>query len=154
MESLRQFFRAGPVEPLPWRILRIAVALVFVYAGAAKVADPQEFTLSIDYFRLTPWPVTVGLAFYLPWFELGLGGFLLTRRLVPGASLLGFAASLVFLVAILSAWSRDLDISCGCFGPARNHTHYPSHLAFNLLLLAATGVQAGVHIFRKPPSGD
>jgi putative oxidoreductase len=152
MESVKQFFRAGSVEHLPWRVLRICIGLIFLSAGAAKVADPQEFTLSIDYFRLTPWPVTVGLAFYLPWFELALGAALLTRRLVFGASLLSFAASTLFLGAILSAWSRDLDIHCGCFGPSINHTHYPSHLALNILLLVATGAQTGFCVFNKPRS--
>ena len=149
MEPVRRFFQAGPEDSFPWKIVRISIALVFLYAGAAKVADPQEFTLAIDHYRLTPWPVTVGLAFYLPWLEIGLGGCLLTRRMLPGASVLSFAASGVFLGVILSAWSRNLDISCGCFGPAINHTHYPSHVAFNLLLLASTGARAGYDLFRK-----
>ena len=152
MEPLKHFFQSSPVERLPWRILRICNGLTFLYAGATKVADPQDFTLAIDHFRLTPWPVTVGLAFYLPWFELVLGAMFLSRKLLRGASILSLAASLLFLGAMLSAWSRNLDISCGCFGPSTNHTHYPSHLTLNFVLLAATAAQAGRQFFGRPPA--
>ena len=42
----------------------------------------------------------------------------------------------VFLVAILSAQSRGLDITCGCFGKTENATVYSEIILRDLGLLA------------------
>ena len=58
-----------------WRILDFVLAGIFIYAGALKAFDPVQFASDIDNYKILPWPVSVALAFYLPWLEIfcGLG---------------------------------------------------------------------------------
>ena len=115
--------------------LRCAVALLFVYAGGIKVLHTQEFAYDVQSYQLTSWTFSILIAVYLPWLELCLGGALLIRRLYLGALTLGALLTSVFLGAILSAWWRNLDITCGCFGPEVNRTNYPLHSGVDIAIL-------------------
>src|SRR5437763_10787076 len=53
-----------------WRILDFVLAGIFIYAGALKALDPVQFANDIDNYKILPWPVSVSLAFYLPWVEI------------------------------------------------------------------------------------
>ena len=97
-------------------LIRVGLGVVFVYAGALKIWDVQQFALDVHHFELTPWTVSLLVAVYLPWLEMLAGLALIARRLPLGASLAIAGMTLVFLVALGSAWARGLDISCGCFG--------------------------------------
>ena len=95
---------------------RMVLAAVFIYAGVAKALDPAAFADSIDGYRLLPDPVGAALALYLPWLEIAGGLAVLWPRARLGALSLLFLLCLVFGIAIASAWVRDLNIGCGCFG--------------------------------------
>ena len=95
---------------------RIIIAAVYIYAGVAKALDPAAFADSIDGYRLLPYPVGAALALYLPWLEIAAGLGVLWPRVRLGALSLLFLLCLVFGIAIASAWVRNLDIGCGCFG--------------------------------------
>ena len=95
---------------------RIVIAAVFVYAGVAKALDPAAFADSIDGYRLLPYPGGAALSLYLPWLEIAAGLGVLWPRARLGALSLLFLLCLVFGIAIASAWVRNLDIGCGCFG--------------------------------------
>jgi putative oxidoreductase len=99
-------------------ILAVGVGAVFVAAGAGKVADPAQFALDVFNYRLLPWPGAVAVALYLPWLEIIVGIALMSRARVVGrgALLLCTAMTVVFLVALVTAGVRGLDIRCGCFG--------------------------------------
>jgi uncharacterized membrane protein YkgB len=59
------------------------------------------------------------------------------KRLALGAAIAVTGMTIVFMVAIGSAWARGLDISCGCFGKDEVSTNYPSLVLRDGLLLAA-----------------
>jgi len=119
-----------------WRILDFVLAGIFIYAGALKAIDPVQFASDIDNYKLLPWPVSVALAFYLPWLEIFCAVGLAFRFSYRGAlSILG-ASIVVFTFATIAAKVRGLDITCGCFGHASQHWSFPSHLATNLGILA------------------
>jgi putative oxidoreductase len=120
-----------------WRILDFVVAGIFIYAGALKAFDPVQFASDIDNYKILPWPVSVALAFYLPWLEIFCGLGLVFRFFYRGALSLLTALILVFTLSIIAAKVRGLDITCGCFGHASQHWSFPSHLATNLAILAA-----------------
>jgi hypothetical protein len=42
-----------------------------------------------------------------------------------------------FFMAIMTAWFRGLDVSCGCFGHSESATSFPLHLAGNALMIVA-----------------
>jgi uncharacterized membrane protein YphA (DoxX/SURF4 family) len=147
-----------------WRILDFVVAGIFIFAGLSKILDldrliadlqqlqfasaladlrnlslasPAEFASGIDNFKILPWPVSVALAFYLPWLEIFCALALVFRLLYRGALAILSASIVVFTLAIIAAKVRGLDITCGCFGHASQHWSFPSHLATNLAILAA-----------------
>src|SRR5438445_12248409 len=121
----------------PWRIVDVIVAGIFIYAGAIKALDPVQFASDIDNYKILPWPVSVALAFYLPWLEIFCGFALVVRFLYRGALSILTALILVFTLATIAAKARGLDITCGCFGHASQNWSFPAHLATNLAILAA-----------------
>ena len=146
-----------------WRILDFALAGVFIFAGLSKILDldrliadlqqlqfasaladlrnlspasPAEFASGIDNFKILPWPVSVALAFYLPWLEIFCALALVFRFLYRGALAILSTSIVVFTLGILAAKVRGLDITCGCFGHASQHWSFPAHLVTNLAILA------------------
>ena len=120
-----------------WRIVDFAVAGIFIYAGALKAIDPVQFANDIDNYKILPWPVSVALAFYLPWLEIFCALGLVFRFLYRGALSILSASIVVFTLATIAAKVRGLDITCGCFGHASQHWSFPAHLVTNLAILAA-----------------
>ena len=120
-----------------WRAVDLIVAAVFIYAGAIKVLDPIRFAGDIDNYKILPWAIGVRLAFYLPWLEIFCGLALIARRLYLGGLSILTALICVFIVATVAAKVRGLDITCGCFGHASKNWSFSTHLALDLVLLAA-----------------
>src|SRR5215510_11929728 len=133
-----------------WRILDFVLAGVFIYAGALKAFDPVQFASDIDNYKIVPWPVSVALAFYLPWLEIFCALGLVFRFLYHGALALLITLMVVFTLAITAAKLRGLDITCGCFGHASQHWSFPSHLATNVAILAALLALSFSNRLRKP----
>jgi putative oxidoreductase len=120
-----------------WRVVDLIVAGIFIYAGALKALDPVQFASDIDNYKILPWPVSVALAFYLPWLEIFCAFGLVFRFLYRGALSILSASIVVFSLATIAAKVRGLDITCGCFGHASQHWSFPAHLATNLAILVA-----------------
>jgi putative oxidoreductase len=119
------------------RIVDLIVAGVFIYAGAIKALDPVQFASDIDNYKILPWPISVALAFYLPWLEIFCGFALVFRLSYRGALSILTTLILTFTLITIAAKVRGLDITCGCFGHASQNWSFPSHLATNLAILAA-----------------
>jgi putative oxidoreductase len=120
-----------------WRIVDLVIGGIFSYAGAIKVLDPVRFAGDIDNYKILPWTVAVGLAFYLPWLEVFCGIALILRRLYLGGLSILTALVSIFIVATVAAKVRGLDITCGCFGHASQNWNFPAHIASDLGILAA-----------------
>jgi putative oxidoreductase len=118
-----------------WRVVDVIVGGIFIYAGAIKVLDPVQFATDIDNYKILPWTIGVGLAFYLPWLEIFCGLALILRRLYLGGLSILTALVAVFLAATIAAKIRGLDITCGCFGHASQNWNFPTHLALDLAIL-------------------
>jgi hypothetical protein len=118
------------------RILDFVVAGIFIYAGVLKAIDPVQFASDIDNYKLLPWPISVAIAFYLPWLEIFCALGLVFRFLYRGALSILSVSIVVFTLATIAAKARGLDITCGCFGHASQHWSFPAHLATNLAILA------------------
>ena len=119
------------------RIVDLIVAGIFIYAGAIKALDPVQFASDIDNYKVLPWPISVALAFYLPWLEIFCGFALVVRLLYRGALSILTTLILTFTLVTIAAKVRGLDITCGCFGHASQNWSFPSHLATNLGILVA-----------------
>ena len=132
-----------------WRILDFAVAGIFIYAGALKAIAPVQFASDIDNYKILPWPVSVALAFYLPWLEIFCALGLVFRFLYRGALSILSASIVVFTLATIAAKVRGLDITCGCFGHASQNWSFPSHLATNLAILAVLLALFFAHVRKR-----
>jgi uncharacterized membrane protein YphA (DoxX/SURF4 family) len=115
--SGRQAERRGDYY-LTWvyHLLRLALACLFMYAGAVKLLDPKAFAHAIAQYDLVPEGLLPLVAIGLPALELlaGLGLVLEVRgSLAVIIMLLG-----MFLAALGYAIRANLDIDCGCFTAA------------------------------------
>src|ERR1700737_2309251 len=120
-----------------WRIVDVIVGGIFIYAGALKILDPVGFANDIDNYKILPWTIGVGLAFYLPWLEIFCGLALIFRFLYRGGLSILTALLAVFIGATVAAKLRGLDITCGCFGHASKNWNFSTHLVLDLLILLA-----------------
>jgi putative oxidoreductase len=130
--------------------LRIVIAAMFIYAGVTKAVTPLRFATDIANFHLLPWMLTMPLALYLPWLEMGCGVALLLWRLDRGALLLLFGLTSIFVVALVSARIRGIDISCGCFGHGTRDLSFTSHLVLDLGILTILLLLLRASSFRRP----
>lgn len=99
----------------PYRIVRWALAGMFLVAGVLKLADPAVFAATIDAFGLVPKGTAPLAALVLPVVEIGAGLALVW----DWRGSLGIIVALnVFFIGILSyGLYLGLDIDCGCYGP-------------------------------------
>ena len=97
---------------------RVLLGALFAYAAWDKVLDPASFAEAVSAYGLLPRALTGLFSVTLPMGELLLAVALVATKW-SRESALGIACLLgMFLVALLQATLRGLDISCGCFGPA------------------------------------
>jgi len=120
-----------------WRIMDLVVGGVFIYAGVVKALQPFRFASDIDNYKILPWTISVGLAFYLPWLEILCGLALILRRLYLGGLSILTALVLIFSGVTIAAKVRGLDITCGCFGHASKNWNFTGHLALDIAILIA-----------------
>jgi len=120
-------------------LVRVALGILFVFAGVTKAYDPGAFAIEIQRYNLIPWTPGALASVYLPWLEILVGALLILKKLEQGALLLITCLLLVFTFALASATFRGLGIDCGCFGKAFMATGTIFPLVRNVLLLACTG---------------
>lgn len=113
-----------------------------IAAGALKVGHFSDLAAAIAGFRLLP-PEAIGpLAIVLPFFEIGLGAYLLVGLFTRGAAVVAVVQFLIYAGAIASAVLRHLPANCGCFGPNDRATADWPHVGFDLLLAALCAIVA------------
>jgi putative oxidoreductase len=130
-------YQPSATRQFVFRIVDFIIAGIFIYAGVIKAFDPVQFAHDIHNYRILPWTVCVALAFYLPWLEIFCGLALVFRRFYRGGLSILTALVVVFLIATVAAKVRGLDITCGCFGHASQNWSFPTHVAVDLVILAA-----------------
>jgi len=109
---------------------------LFIYFGALKAWDPLKFANDIQNFHILPWPLSVRLAFYLPWLEIVCGVALVFGWWRRGALAILTSLMLVFISATIAAQVRGIDLDCGCFGSATKNLSFTSHLLIDFAILA------------------
>lgn len=131
-----KYFRPTPAGWV-YLALRLALGVVFVYAGAVKLMDPKAFAITISRYGLAPDFLLAPAAIGLPALEVlaGLGLILEVRASLSliTAMLLMFATVLWFGVL------QGLSIDCGCFSAEEQagHDDLRTALQRDLMMLAA-----------------
>ncbi|MGJ8655662.1 MAG: DoxX family protein [Akkermansiaceae bacterium] len=112
--------------------LRVVLGAIFMWAGTMKVLDLDWFVETVGYFEISPFnaaPWDMWLGYMLPVFEILVGAALILGILLRGAMLSVLVLTVGFLVAVISAEMRGLNIECGCFGKALSFENYFVHIA-------------------------
>lgn len=90
----------------------------FVYSGGLKIFGTglDRFTFDVSNYKLVKAPWDAVAAYTVPWFELIAGVCLMLGILKRGALLTVAGLVVVFSISVGWAWTKGLDISCGCHG--------------------------------------
>ncbi len=117
-------------------VLRALVGAALVIAGALKAGHFNDLASAIAGFQLLPQVAIAPLAILLPFFEIGLGLYLIGGLFARGAAVVACVQFLIYAAAIASAVVRHIPAACGCFGPAdRAQADWP-HVFFDIALAA------------------
>ena len=113
-KRIGNIFHHGLGHPWPYRIVRIALASLFIYGGVTKLFAPRAFAAIISAYDLVPGIFLPVVAIGLPLIETIAGLALLIDRPWGLHLIAGLLVSFLFVLGcgILG----DLDVDCGCFG--------------------------------------
>jgi putative oxidoreductase len=98
------------------KAVRLGLGLLFVLAGALKLAEPSAFAASVATFRFFPRGWTNLIAVTVPPIEILMGALVIVS---PWQRVAAFGLSvfnLAFLILLTQAMLRGLSFECGCFG--------------------------------------
>ena len=118
---IRELIRSRPGRAkVATFVLRLALGLVFIYAGYTKLRRPwYAFAGMIDNYGVVEPSVSEMIARVLPPVEVMLGVALLAglyRRISSAAAVV---LLLPFFALMIWAYARGMKIDCGCFGPGQ-----------------------------------
>ena len=95
---------------------RLGLGVLFIYSALAKISDPDAFAYSVSRYRVLP-DFLIGLfSLTMPMLEFLTGLSMLFTRWLRESALLISGMLALFIVALVQALARGLEISCGCFG--------------------------------------
>jgi peroxiredoxin/uncharacterized membrane protein YphA (DoxX/SURF4 family) len=142
----------GAVDwPVLLLLARLALAAVFVVAGAAKLADLAGSRRAVEGFGV-PAAAAGPLGLALPLAELAVGVLLLPAASAPYAAFGGLVLLLAFCVAIGAALARGAEPNCHCFGQLHSAPAGWPTLARNTALAAVAALVAAAGLSDPGPS--
>ncbi len=107
-------FAAGRISLI--RMMGIVLGLIFIYSAVPKILEVEYFARAVRNYRILPvWSHNI-VALWMPWMELIAGFCLVFKVWERGGATLILGMMVIFLIAVISAVLRGLDIDCGCFG--------------------------------------
>ena len=95
--------------------MRQYIGFVFVFACIHKIAHPAIFAMDVATYQILPLQLINLMAITLPWIELFAGIMIIIGWRTRAASLCIAGMMAMFLVAIIIALTKGLEMSCGCF---------------------------------------
>lgn len=132
-----------PGRPIPlgpqwlYSLMRLGLAVVFIYAGAVKLADPASFAEVIARYGILPRGLVPWAALGLPALEVAAGVGLVLEA--AGALSLITAMLAMFIGVLWFGVLQGLDVDCGCFAAEElaEHDSLRTALRRDLVMLAA-----------------
>jgi putative oxidoreductase len=118
--------------------VRVLLGGLLLAAGLLKAGHAAELASTIATYRLLPAQVIGPLALALPYVEILLGAYLLAGLFTRIVATIAAVQFVCYAGAIASAVVRHIAANCGCFGPNDSATADWPHVAFDLMLAAAS----------------
>ena len=122
------FFRPALGNPWLYRIVRFALAAVFIYGGVVKLFDPKAFAATISTYDLVPEALLPVVAIGLPIIEAIAGVALIFNRIWGLHLMTALLAMFVFVLGY--GVLGNLNVDCGCFGAEELHKQAGLRTAF------------------------
>jgi uncharacterized membrane protein YphA (DoxX/SURF4 family) len=92
-------------------IARVAVGIVFVVAGASKIASGRRWPAQADQFGVPPWASAV-----VPWAELVVGALVVVGAGQPTPIVIALVMLAVFTAVLVHSLRLGRRPPCACFG--------------------------------------
>lgn len=115
-------------------LLRIGFGLLLGYASIDKILHPYDFAQAVTNYRVIGESLSYLVATLLPYVELFTALCLITGFWLQSAIWMNLVLMWMFLILVLQAFLRGLDIHCGCFAVKGESTIGPMKIGENLLL--------------------
>lgn len=100
-------------SPWPYRLMRLSIGLLFIWAGAVKLSNPKAFAAAISSYEILSDPLIGPAALGIPLVEV-LAGLGLLFDVAFGFGLT-FGLLALFMGVLVYAMLAGLDVDCGCF---------------------------------------
>jgi protein-disulfide isomerase len=102
----------------PWlgTVARLVLGVVWIWASLSKLTSPRTFVQAVRAYDATPEWLSKGIGYGLPVLELAIGVLLVVGISVRISAAVSALLLLVFLIGLIQAAARDLQLECGCFG--------------------------------------
>lgn len=97
-------------------VVRLVLGILWIWAAIPKLHSPLTFVQAVRAYDATPEWLSQAIAYGLPVLEFCLGVVLILGIMVRIAAAASAALFVVFLIGLIQAAARGLQLSCGCFG--------------------------------------
>ena len=114
---------------------RVAIGILLLAAALSKIGQAAEFARQIHHLRIAPLGLENLVAITLPWVELVAALAILSGVEARAGAVLAAALMAGFVVVVVAAIARHLDVECGCFGTADATRVGATKLVENLVAL-------------------
>lgn len=128
----------GNTKYLIISLLRISIAVLFIFSGIEKIINPAAFAEAISKYRLLPDLLINLAALTLPWIELVAGILIFFDCCTKECSFIITVLMFAFTVAVVIAFARGLNIECGCFGTLNSSKVSLFKIFENILITSVT----------------
>jgi protein-disulfide isomerase/uncharacterized membrane protein YphA (DoxX/SURF4 family) len=140
-EAQSSFVNWNPIRPWLGTVIRLVLGVVWIWAAWSKLHSPRAFVQAVRAYDATPEWLSKAIGYGLPVIEVSLGILLVVGVAVRLAAAVSAVLFVVFLIGLIQAAARNIQIDCGCFGNggATTSTSYTLDILrdVGLLLLAA-----------------
>src|SRR5437867_1681739 len=98
----------GPAGEWFGLVVRLALAVVWGWAGLAKISDPAEAAQAVRAYEILPESLVKPIGYGLPFLELALALLLVIGLGVRVVAVISALLLLTFIAGISSAWARGI----------------------------------------------
>jgi uncharacterized membrane protein YphA (DoxX/SURF4 family) len=102
----------------PWigLVARLLLGVVWIWSSLSKLGNPRQFVQAVRAYDVTPEWLSKAIGYGLPVLEFCLGVVLIVGIMVRISAIVSGLLLVVFLIGLIEAAVRGLQLTCGCFG--------------------------------------
>ena len=102
-------------------IIEIVFGGIFIYAALGKIINLGNFNIAVSNYKILPDILVPIIVYLLLLVEIVCGSMMILRIKKHSAMMILTVLTAIFILAMLSAIIRGLNIDCGCFNVDSNN---------------------------------